>query len=57
MSDEFIGEIRLFSFAFPPKGWAFCQGQTLQIAQNQALFSLFTTSYGGNGRRPSGFRT
>src|SRR5437764_14471701 len=49
MSTPFIGEIRLFSFTFPPKGWALCQGQTLPINQNQALFSILGTTYGGNG--------
>jgi microcystin-dependent protein len=49
MSDQFIGELRLMSFANPPKGWAPCNGQTLPIQQNQALFSLLGTTYGGNG--------
>ena len=49
MADPFIGQISLFSFAFPPKGWAHCNGQLLPIAQNQALFSLLGTTYGGNG--------
>ncbi|HVN01419.1 MAG TPA: tail fiber protein [Caulobacteraceae bacterium] len=49
MSDFFIGELRLMSFNFPPKGWAFANGQTLAINQNQALFALFGTTYGGNG--------
>ena len=49
MSEAFIGEIRMVSFNFPPKGWAFCNGQLLPIAQNQALFSLLGTMYGGNG--------
>jgi microcystin-dependent protein len=49
MSDPYIGEIRAFSFNFPPKGWLLCNGQTLPINQNQALFSLLGTSYGGNG--------
>jgi len=47
--DPFIGEIRLMSFPFAPKGWAYCQGQLLGITQNQALFSLLGTTYGGNG--------
>ncbi|GGE93947.1 phage tail protein [Hymenobacter cavernae] len=47
--EPFIGEIRLFSLSFAPHGWAFCQGQTLLIAQNTALFSLLGTTYGGNG--------
>src|SRR3981081_3290430 len=50
MSDPFIAEIRMMSFVFPPKGWALCNGQTLPINQNQALFSLLGTTYGGNGQ-------
>jgi microcystin-dependent protein len=50
MSSQFIGEIRAFSFNFPPKGWALCNGQVLPINQNQALFSLLGTNYGGNGQ-------
>lgn len=50
MSDPFIGEIKVISFNFPPKGWAFCNGQLLQINQNQALFSILGTTYGGDGR-------
>ena len=49
MSEPFLSEIRIFSFNFPPAGWAFCNGQTLPISQNQALFSLTGTYYGGNG--------
>ncbi len=49
MSDQYLSEIRIFSFNFPPKGWAFCNGQLLPINQNQALFSLLGTTYGGNG--------
>lgn len=49
MSEPFIGEIRTFGFNFPPRGWAFCNGQTLPINQNQALFALLGTMYGGNG--------
>lgn len=49
MATPFIGEIKMMSFAFPPKGWAFCNGQTLPINQNQALFSLLGTTYGGDG--------
>lgn len=49
MADPFIGEIKLFAFNFAPRGWAECDGQTLAIAQNQALFSLIGTRYGGNG--------
>jgi microcystin-dependent protein len=50
MSEYFLSEIRLFSFNFPPKGWALCNGQFLPINQNQALFSLLGTMYGGNGQ-------
>lgn len=49
MSDQFLGELRIFAFNFPPKGWAFCNGQTLNVNQNQALFALLGTTYGGNG--------
>lgn len=50
MADPFLSEIRMMSFNFPPKGWAFCNGQLLPIKQNQALFSLLGTTYGGDGR-------
>jgi microcystin-dependent protein len=50
MSEPFIGEIRLFPYDFPPRGWAFCHGQLLSIAQNTALFALLGTTYGGDGR-------
>jgi microcystin-dependent protein len=50
MSDMFIGELRLMSFNYPPKGWAVCNGQLLPISQNQALYSLFGTTYGGDGQ-------
>lgn len=50
MSDPFLGEIKLMSFTFPPKGWALCNGQLLPINQNQALFSILGTTYGGDGR-------
>jgi microcystin-dependent protein len=50
MSNPYIGEIRLTSFGFPPKGWALCNGQLLPINQNQPLFSLLGTFYGGNGQ-------
>jgi microcystin-dependent protein len=50
MAEPFLSEIRLFSFDFPPKGWAFCNGQLLPINQNQALFALLGTTYGGNGQ-------
>jgi microcystin-dependent protein len=45
-----MGEIKLVSFNYPPKGWAFCNGQLLPINQNQALFALLGTTYGGNGQ-------
>jgi microcystin-dependent protein len=48
--DPFIGEIRIFGGNFAPRGWMFCQGQLLSIAQNTALFSLLGTTYGGNGQ-------
>jgi microcystin-dependent protein len=49
MAQPFLGEIRVFAFDFAPKGWALCNGQTMAIAQNTALFSLLGTYYGGNG--------
>lgn len=49
MGTPYLSEIRLVSFSFPPKGWALCNGQLLPINQNQALFSLLGTTYGGNG--------
>ena len=49
MADPFLGQISIFSFAFAPRGWAFCNGQIMSIAQNQALFSLLGTTYGGDG--------
>ena len=49
MDEPYIGEIRSIAFGYAPKGWAFCNGQTLPISQNQALFSLLGTTYGGNG--------
>ncbi len=49
MSSPYLSEIRIFSFNYPPKSWAFCNGQTLPINQNQALFALLGTTYGGNG--------
>jgi microcystin-dependent protein len=48
--DPFVAEIRIFPFNFPPKGWAWCDGQLLPISQNTALFSLLGTTYGGNGK-------
>jgi microcystin-dependent protein len=50
MPEPFLGEIKIVSFNFPPKGWALCNGQLLPINQNQALFSLLGTTYGGNGQ-------
>src|SRR5262245_430338 len=50
MSDQFVAEIRIFPFNFPPTGWAFCAGQLLPISQNTALFSLLGTTYGGDGK-------
>src|SRR5215203_4558210 len=50
MSEPFLSEIKLVSFNFPPKGWALCNGQFLPINQNQALFALLGTTYGGNGQ-------
>jgi microcystin-dependent protein len=49
MTDQFVGEIRMVGFNFPPQGWAYCNGQILPISQNTALFSLLGTFYGGNG--------
>jgi microcystin-dependent protein len=49
MSEPFVAEIRMFGFSFAPRGWAFCDGQIMPIAQNTALFSLLGTNYGGNG--------
>ena len=50
MSDPFLSEIRMMSFAFAPKTWALCDGQLLPINQNQGLFSLLGTTFGGDGR-------
>ena len=50
MAEPFIGEIKIVAFNYPPRGWAFCNGQLLAIAQNQALFSLLGTTYGGDGQ-------
>lgn len=50
MSEPFLSEIKIMSFGFAPKGWALCNGQLLPINQNQALFSLLGTTYGGDGR-------
>ena len=49
MSEPYIGQLMITSFNFPPKGWAFCDGQLLAINQNQALFALLGTNFGGNG--------
>lgn len=54
MSEPFIAEVRIFAFSFAPRGWAFCNGQLLPIAQNTALFSLIGTTYGGDGRTTMG---
>ncbi|MCJ1886617.1 tail fiber protein [Pseudomonas sp. LA21] len=54
MSDPFIGEIRMVGFNFAPRGWALCQGQVMSIAQNNALFALLGTLYGGNGQTTFG---
>src|SRR5579859_5396696 len=51
MSEPFLGEIKIISWNFPPKGWAFCNGTLLPINQNQALFSILGTTYGGDGRQ------
>ncbi len=50
MAEPFLSEIRIMSFSFAPQGWAMCNGQFLPINQNQALFSLLGTTYGGNGQ-------
>lgn len=50
MAEPFLSEIRIFSFGFAPTGWTLCDGQLLPINQNQALFSLLGTTYGGDGR-------
>lgn len=54
MSDPFIAEIKIFAGNFAPRGWAFCNGQLLPIAQNTALFSIVGTIYGGDGRSTLG---
>ena len=54
MADPFIGEIRIFAGNFAPRDWAFCDGSTLLIAQNQALFAVLGTTYGGDGRTTVG---
>src|SRR4030081_2467582 len=50
MAEPFLSEIRIMSFGYAPKGWAMCNGQLLPINQNQALFSLLGTTFGGDGR-------
>lgn len=50
MSEPFLGQVEVFSFNFPPKGWTTCSGQLLSIQQNAALFALLGTMYGGDGR-------
>src|SRR3954451_14447660 len=57
MAEPFLSEIRIFSFVSAPKGWPLCNGQLLPINQNQALFSLFGTTYGRDGRSRSPFLT
>ena len=54
MSEPFVGEIRIFGFNFAPRGFAFCNGQLLPVSQNDALFSLLGTTYGGDGRTTFG---
>ncbi|MBB6733850.1 phage tail protein [Cohnella zeiphila] len=51
MAEPFLGEIRLFPLGFAPRGWVYCEGQTLQISSNQALYALLGTTYGGDGVR------
>ncbi len=50
MSEPFLGEVKMVGFNFPPRGWAFCDGQIMSIAQNQSLYSILGTIYGGDGR-------
>src|SRR5947199_7737060 len=50
MAEPFLSEIKIISWNFAPKGWAFCNGQVLPINQNQALFAILGTTYGGNGQ-------
>lgn len=50
MEEIFIGTIRIFPFGYAPNGWALCNGQTMQVAQNQALFSLISNHFGGDGK-------
>jgi microcystin-dependent protein len=50
MSEPFLGEVKIAAFDYPPKGWAYCNGQLLPINQNQALYALLGTQFGGNGQ-------
>ena len=54
MGEPFIGEIRMFAGNFPPNGWAFCIGQLIPISENDALFNLIGTTYGGDGTSHAG---
>ena len=54
MSNPFIGQVQVFGFNFPPRGWALCEGQLLAISSNQSLYSLLGTTYGGDGRTTFG---
>jgi microcystin-dependent protein len=54
MADPFIGEVKISAYTYAPRGWAFCDGQIMPIQQNQALFSLLGTFYGGNGQTTFG---
>lgn len=54
MTDQFLGEIRMFGTNFPPKGWAQCNGQLMPLSQNTALFALLGTMYGGDGKSTFG---
>ena len=54
MSEPFVGEVRMFAGNFAPRGWAFCDGQLMSVSQNDALFSLLGTIYGGDGRTTFG---
>src|ERR1041384_2378435 len=49
MSQPYVGEIRMFACSFPPNGWAFCSGQAMPISENETLFQLIGTTYGGDG--------
>ena len=57
MSDQYVGEIRMFGGTFAPRGWALCDGQLLAVSSNDALFSLLGTIYGGDGRTTFGILT